>query len=71
MSRPRHQKISELFLHACKLKADERPEFLDRVCEGDTELRAEIEERVRLGKGPIVPDGELEEERYRVAMAIQ
>lgn len=31
-------------------------------------LRAEIEERVRLGKGPVTPDGDLERERYRVVV---
>ncbi len=32
------------------------------------ELRAEIDERVRLGLGPITPEGELDEERYRVVV---
>jgi benzoyl-CoA reductase subunit B len=32
------------------------------------ELRAEVEQRIRLGKGPILPDGELEEEKYRVVV---
>jgi benzoyl-CoA reductase subunit B len=32
------------------------------------ELRAEVEERVRLGKGPIIPEGELDEEKYRVVV---
>ena len=32
------------------------------------ELRGEIEERIRLGKGPIIPDGELTEEKYRVVV---
>ena len=31
-------------------------------------LRAEVEERVRLGKGPITPDGEMAKERYRVVV---
>ena len=31
-------------------------------------LRAEIEERVARGKGPITPNGELETERYRLVM---
>ncbi len=31
-------------------------------------LRKEIEERVRLGKGPITPDGELTEEKYRIVV---
>jgi len=32
------------------------------------ELRAEVEERVRLGLGPVTPEGPLEEERYRVVV---
>jgi benzoyl-CoA reductase subunit B len=31
-------------------------------------LRAEVEERVALGKGPIIPSGELEEEKYRLVV---
>jgi benzoyl-CoA reductase subunit B len=31
-------------------------------------LREEVEERVRLGKGPITPDGEMSEEKYRVVV---
>ncbi|MEZ5990209.1 MAG: benzoyl-CoA reductase subunit B [Planctomycetota bacterium] len=31
-------------------------------------LRAEVDERVRLGKGPVTPDGEIPEERYRVVV---
>ena len=31
-------------------------------------LRAEIAERVRLKKGPVTPDGDVEEERYRVVV---
>jgi benzoyl-CoA reductase subunit B len=32
------------------------------------ELRSEVEERIRLGSGPITPDGEVTEERYRVVV---
>ena len=32
------------------------------------ELRAETEERVRLGKGPVTPDGEMDNERFRVVV---
>ncbi|MCA8961339.1 MAG: 2-hydroxyacyl-CoA dehydratase, partial [Planctomycetes bacterium] len=32
------------------------------------ELREEIDERVRLGKGPVTPDGELDEEKYRLVV---
>jgi benzoyl-CoA reductase subunit B len=31
-------------------------------------LRGEIDERVRLGKGPITPDGELADEKYRLVV---
>jgi len=33
-----------------------------------SELRAEIDERVRLGLGPVTPDGEIDEERYRLVV---
>ncbi len=32
------------------------------------ELREEIAERIRLGKGPVTPDGEVERERFRVVV---
>ena len=32
------------------------------------ELRAEIAERIRLGKGPVTPDGDLETERFRIVV---
>jgi benzoyl-CoA reductase subunit B len=32
------------------------------------ELRREVEERVRLGKGPVTPDGDLAEERFRLVV---
>ena len=32
------------------------------------ELREEIEERVRLGKGPVTPDGDMGEEKYRLVV---
>ncbi len=31
-------------------------------------LRAEIEERIAQGKGPVTPDGDIEQERYRVVV---
>ncbi|HEV8700007.1 MAG TPA: 2-hydroxyacyl-CoA dehydratase [Candidatus Polarisedimenticolia bacterium] len=31
-------------------------------------LRAEVEERLRSGRGPVTPDGEVSEERYRVVV---
>lgn len=32
------------------------------------ELRAEVEDRLRQGKGPVTPDGELRDEKYRVVV---
>ncbi|MBP1605003.1 MAG: uncharacterized protein H6Q08_377 [Acidobacteria bacterium] len=32
------------------------------------ELRAEIAERIRLGQGPVTPDGDLETERFRIVV---
>jgi benzoyl-CoA reductase subunit B len=32
------------------------------------DLRAEVEQRIREGKGPVTPDGELTEERYRIVV---
>lgn len=32
------------------------------------ELRSEIDERVRLGKGPVTPDGEMDVEKYRLVV---
>jgi benzoyl-CoA reductase subunit B len=31
-------------------------------------LRSEVEERLRLGKGPVTPDGDVGEERYRIVV---
>ena len=38
-----HDRLSEIFLEACRLPSEERATFLDRACEGDAALRAEIE----------------------------
>ncbi|MHC4821017.1 MAG: benzoyl-CoA reductase subunit B [Planctomycetota bacterium] len=32
------------------------------------ELREEVDERIRLGQGPVAPDGEIKEEKYRVVV---
>jgi len=32
------------------------------------ELREEVRERIELGRGPVIPDGELESERYRIVV---
>jgi benzoyl-CoA reductase subunit B len=38
------------------------------ACAYYQELRGEIEERVRLGQGPVTPDGPLESERFRLVV---
>jgi len=43
VSSERHELISDIFLKACDLDSQERKDFLDEACEGDDELRAEIE----------------------------
>lgn len=40
----------------------------DDAVEYYRELKAEVEERIRLGQGPVTPDGEIEEERYRIVV---
>ncbi len=39
----RHQKVSELFVEACKRKPEERAAFLDGACADDPTLKAEVE----------------------------
>lgn len=43
MNREKWQEISKIFHLALKKSADERPAFLDEACEGDSELRRELE----------------------------
>ncbi len=43
MSTQRWTRIRELFESACDLSRDEREAFLAEACDGDTELRAEVE----------------------------
>jgi benzoyl-CoA reductase subunit B len=38
------------------------------ACEYYRELREEVEERVRLGLGPVTPDGQLAEEKFRLVI---
>ena len=62
MSRPRHRKISDLFIEACKLPGEERGKFLDEACAGDPELRVEVDslldhdeeenDLLKTGRGP-------------------
>jgi len=40
----------------------------EEACEYYRELRAEVEARIAAGAGPVTPDGELREERYRVVV---
>jgi serine/threonine protein kinase/Tfp pilus assembly protein PilF len=43
MSSSRHERVSELFLRASELDAEQRDAFLGSECAGDPELRAEVE----------------------------
>ena len=43
MSDPRWQRIEEVFHHAADLAPTERAQFLSSVCDGDDELRREVE----------------------------
>jgi len=38
-----HARLSKLFLQACALPPEERPDFLDQACGGDAALRAELQ----------------------------
>jgi serine/threonine protein kinase len=48
MNKPALKRVEELFHQALALGAEERPEFLDDVCFGEPELRAAVEELLRL-----------------------
>jgi len=43
MSIDQHRKAKEIFLASCELPADRRVSYLDEECEGDDELRREVE----------------------------
>ena len=43
MGASEHERISEVFLEVCDLAGDERRDALERLCAGDTALRAEVE----------------------------
>ena len=43
VSPEKHQRISELFLAACRLEGTERQAFLERQCAADAALRREVE----------------------------
>ena len=47
MSPDRRRKISELCEAALKCAFEDRASFLDRACEGDGELRREVEKMLR------------------------
>ena len=51
MTPERHQRIGELFHVALGLAERERAAFLDRACEGDSELRREVESLVGAHQG--------------------
>ena len=39
----RHERVTKLFLEACKLPADQRAELLVRECGSDAQMRREVE----------------------------
>ncbi len=43
MDPQRHERIKRLFLAACELEPDARNAFLEQACDGDAELRSEVE----------------------------
>jgi tetratricopeptide (TPR) repeat protein/predicted Ser/Thr protein kinase len=54
----RHQRISEIFQGACDLSPDQRAAYLDEACQGDAELRAEVESLLlHDGGGPLETGG--------------
>jgi hypothetical protein len=58
-------RIKDLFDEAARLEPDHRKPFLDRACDGDAELRREVEALLRSSEddsGPI---------RYAIADAAQ
>ena len=44
MSGDRHARMSEIFIEACDLDADQRPPFLDAACGDDEVLRREVDD---------------------------
>ena len=56
MDPSRHERVSELFLAACELPESERPGFLTESCEGDAELRAEVEQLLAADAGEVAVD---------------
>ena len=50
MTAERWKRIEELFESALDLAPEERPAFLDRACEGDLELRREVDAMIAAGR---------------------
>ncbi len=57
MSMPSWDRIKAVFAEACELPAEQVPAFLDRVCEGDAELRREVESLLAARSGKQVATG--------------
>ena len=57
MSMPSWDRIKAVFAEACELPAEQVPAFLDRVCEGDAEMRREMEALLAARSGKQVATG--------------
>jgi serine/threonine protein kinase/WD40 repeat protein len=57
MSMPSWDRIKAVFAEACELPAEQVPAFLDRVCEGDAEMRREVESLLAARTGKQVATG--------------
>ena len=57
MSMPSWDRIKAVFAEACELPAEQVPAFLDRVCEGDAEMRREVESLLAARSGKQVATG--------------
>ena len=55
METDRFQRLSEIFEEVVALPVDQRAATLDRHCNGDAELRAEIENLLKHSEGPDDP----------------
>ncbi|RJP34853.1 MAG: CHAT domain-containing protein [Phycisphaerales bacterium] len=54
MNRERFERIESLFRQAVALQGEARTSFLERACEADADLRAEVEDLLRHDEGPHV-----------------
>ena len=55
MGRPSYQRVKQVVGEASKLAGDKRREYLDRACEDEAELRAEVQQLLRHGDADTNP----------------